>query len=541
MSEHLEKQEPVESYEKNETPENIKQEEITTNSSRYLKWLHALDIVGVENRGIERVPPEERDAAFAATSPARQFFRVFGLWFSACGGLTSMSSYFLPTLVFGLNVKDALVSGVLGTVIGCLVPAYCSIEGPRSGCRQIVSARFLFGHWGVRLVVLFVGIGFLGFSIVNCVLGGQVLAAISNVSLAVGIVVICIVSLIVSIFGIHILLKFETIFSFPITIAVILFYVVVFKKHPYIHDSNEAIAAEGFTSLTNTGNWLSFFTIGFSVTATWGGAAADYYIMFPETTPSWQIFTMTFLGIAVPTTFVAIIGTVCGALALGYQPWNEVYHTQGVGGLIAVSFEPWGNFGKFVVVLLYISLICNNIVNNYSIAFCLQLVDKRLAIVPRWVYSVLFTVVCLVISLVGKDQFSTIIANFVPMLGYWISIYIVILLEENLIFRSNRLKHLHYKEFDVDKSATIEQYPQYRYNWNGWDRPELFSHGIAAMASFAVGAVGAVVGMNQVYWQGPIARHIGDFGGDIGFFLCGAFSAIVYPFFRYAELKHFGK
>lgn len=515
----------------------------STKVPKGIRWIYSLDSFGVETRGIERVSPEERQqlADLKRHSKLRQFLHVLGLWFAACGGLTSMSSFFLPTLVFGLNVRDSLVSGLVSMIIGCLVPAYCSTMGPKSGCRQMVSARFVFGQWGVKFVALLCVVGLVGWSIVNCVLGGEVLAAISGVGLEVGIVVISVVSLLVSIFGIKILLKFQTIFAIPITIANILFYVVVFKKQDYLHDSNQMVASHGDSSLTTRGNWLTFFTIGFSITASWGGGASDYYILFPENTPSWQVFLITFFGIAVPTTFVAIVGTVCGAMAYGYPPWNEAYTNHGVGGLIAESFVPWGGFGKFVVVLLYISLICNNIMNTYSAAFDFQLIDQKLALVPRWCYAIIITVIYLVLSLVGKNQFATIIENFLPMLGYWISIYISILLEENLIFRSHRLKQLHHKEFGNSMVDAPVGSWAYLYNWNQWNQPRYITYGFAAMGSFAIGAVGAVLGMNQVYWQGPIAIKLGEYGGDIGFFLCAAFTSVSYPVLRYIELKYCGK
>lgn len=533
--------------------------------AKWTQWAHKLDTFGVETRGIERVSPQERQflASQKSHSKARQFAHVLGLWFAACGGLTSMSSFFLPTLVFGLNLKDSLVSGLISMIIGCLVPAYCSTMGPKSGCRQMVSARFVFGQWGVKFVALLCVVGLVGWSIVNCVLGGEVLAAISGVGLEVGIVVISVVSLVVSIFGIKILLKFQTIFAIPITIANILFYIVVFKKREYLGNSNDLVVEQEYSSLTTRGNWLSFFTIGFSITASWGGGASDYYILFPENTPSWQVFTVTFLGIAVPSTFVAIIGTVCGAIAYGFDPWSQVYTASGVGGLIAESFKPWGNFGKFVVVLLYISLICNNIMNTYSAAFDFQLIDQKLAVIPRWVYAIGITVVYLVLSLVGKDHFSTIISNFLPMLGYWISIYIVILLEENLIFRSRWMRPLHYREFldDLDESpddareetdgevaghldsdeSRSSTRPTYLYNWTQWNQPRFITYGLAAMGSFAIGAVGAVLGMNQVYWQGPLAGLLGDYGGDIGFFLCAGFSGVSYGLLRGLELHFYGK
>jgi len=510
---------------------------------KFLSWAYKLDSFGIETRGIERVSSQERSqlASKQSNSKLWQFTHVLGLWIAACGGLTSMSSFFLPTLLFGLNVKDSLVSGLVSMLIGCLVPAYCSTMGPKSGCRQMVGARFLFGQWGVKFVSLICIVGGIGWSVVNCVVGGQVLAAVADgkVPLAAGIIVVSGVSLIVAVFGIKVLLRFQTVTAVPVTIAGILFYIVVCKKTDFLHETNSLVSQLGYSSLTTRGNWLSFFTIGYSVTATWGSGASDYYILFPEDTSSYQVFLITYLGIALPTTFVAVSGTLCGAIAYSYEPWTDAYNEYGIGGLINIAFTPWGNFGKFIVVVLYVSLICNNIMNTYSCAFEFQLIDTKLAIIPRWCWAVCITVVYFVLSIAGREHLSEIISNFLPMLGYWISIYIVILLEENLLFRSTpKLRKLHYKEFANKTGSTS---PKWLYNWEGWDKPSNITFGIAAAAAFACGVAGAVVGMNQIYWQGPIARKLGDYGGDIGMWLSGAFSGIVYPVFRYYELKYIGK
>lgn len=515
-------------------------------SSRWISWVYKVDSLGIETRGIERVTPEEREllAQKKKHSKIRQFLNVLGLWVAACGGLTSMSSFFLPTLLFYLNFRDSLVSGLVSMIVGCLVPAYCSTMGAQSGCRQMVTAKFLFGCWGVRIVAIIVIISSLGWSVVNCVLGGEVLAALSGVPLSVGVVIISIISLVVAVFGIKIVLRFQNIIAIPITIASILFYVVVCKKYDYFNVTNEMLAKENQSAATVRGNWLSFFTIGYSVTATWGAGASDYYILFPENTPSWQVFLITFIGISVPTTFVALISIICGTIAYSYKPWNDAYLEFGVGGLINEACKPWGNFGKLIVVLLYISLVCNNIMNTYSSAFEFQLIDPKLASIPRWCWAILCTIIYLVISLVGREHLFTILGNFLPMLAYWISMYITILLEENFIFRHPKsTRRLHYREFEKDTTEETEQSngEYYLYNWDCWNKPRLITFGIAALVSFAIGIVGAVVGMNQVYWQGWIARKIGDYGGDIGFWICMAFTGITYPFLRYMELRYYGK
>ena len=80
------------------------------------------------------------------------------------------------------------------------------------------------------------------------------------------------------------------------------------------------------------------------------------------------------------------------------------------------------------------------------------------------------------------------------------------------------------------------------YKVETYDQPSRLPPGIAAISAFCFGVFGAVMGMSQVWFIGPIGKHIGGpFGGDIGFELGFAFSAISYLAFRTLEYKHFGR
>jgi len=66
--------------------------------------------------------------------------------------------------------------------------------------------------------------------------------------------------------------------------------------------------------------------------------------------------------------------------------------------------------------------------------------------------------------------------------------------------------------------------------------------GIAAMTAFCFGIAGAILGMLQVWFEGPIGALCGaPFGGDIGLELAFSFSALSYIILRYFEKKHFGR
>ncbi|SCU93542.1 LADA_0G03664g1_1 [Lachancea dasiensis] len=513
-----------------------------------------LDSLGVEIRGIQRIPPYERGTS-------KQFLSVAGLWLSAAGGLSSMSSYFLGPLLFELTFRQSLVSGLISMAIGCGVAAYCSIMGPQSGCRQMVTARYLFGWYFVKFVALVSIIGVMGWSIVNCVVGGEMLAAVSDdkIPLWVGIIIVTALSFLVAIFGIKQVLRVETMLSVPVLTCFLLLYISASDKFNLV----DAFQNDDVDALTIKGNWLSFFSLCYSITSTWGSITSDYYILFPEDTPSHKVFLLTFFGTLLPTTFVGVLGLILAACAAAYEPWQEAYDTYGMGGLLHAGFSRWNGFGKFCVVVLILSLISNNIINTYSAAFSLQLSSVHMARVPRWIWAIACTVFYLVCALVGRNHFSTILGNFLPMVGYWISIYFIILLEENTIFRTHFLQ-LYTKEFPSFDGADEHRgaipgassqislralkanrsrfsKAQRRYNWDMWNNPNALTHGYAATAAFLVGVVGVVLGMAQAYWIGPIARHFGEYGGDLAMWLSMGFSGAAYPGLRYLELRRYGR
>ncbi|OWB55966.1 hypothetical protein B5S28_g1855 [[Candida] boidinii] len=564
-----------------------------------------IDSLGGESRGIQRVYDNEKSNSLMS------IISIMGLWMSGCSGLTSMSSFFLGPLLFGLGYRDTILIGFFALFLGCLFAAYCSVMG-RSGLRQMTSARFLFGPIWIRIVSIITIIGFCGWSITNNVLGGEILRAVSNekVPLEVGIIIISVVSLIVSIFGINYVLKFEAIISIPVVIVVFLLYIIAgpeVSKFTHLESVGD--------SMTINGNRLNFFALCYSVTATWGGCASDYMVY--SNLSQKQLFTLTFFSIIIPTTFGAIIGMLIGNAAIGNEEWFNIYEEQSLGGLLNLVFSRWNGFGKFLLIVLWLSLITNNIINTYSSALSFQLIDNFcFKYLPRWFITIIIFAIVLICSLVGKNKFGVILSNFLPMLGYWISIYITILFVENVVFRSSKsfINKMYIKEFpdgvdgyfeylkendesfknekinsnndDVesnglksdetgvistkpaDSSSSIElsdsvsdlqipvtgsigfkepifynsklQSAPY-YNFEIWNHMSKQTYGIAATISFFSGVAGCCLGMNQVYYIAPLAKKIGDYGGDLGMWLAIGFTGVAYLPLRYLELKYFGK
>ena len=110
----------------------------TTNSSNFsgFKRFNARieGLAGLEARGIERVPSDERQPASSAAD-----LQVAILWFSANLSLNNLATGLFGPMVFGLGFLDSALLAVFGTILGSASTAYMATWGPQSGNRTMVS------------------------------------------------------------------------------------------------------------------------------------------------------------------------------------------------------------------------------------------------------------------------------------------------------------------------------------------------------------------------------------------------------------------
>lgn len=110
--------------------------------------------------------------------------------------------------------------------------------------------------------------------------------------------------------------------------------------------------------------------------------------------------------------------------------------------------------------------------------------------------------------------------TFLSIIGYWTVIHIVVVIEEHFFFRGGKMS---------------------RYDLDSWSKQELLPFGWAAIGSFCLGFLGAVLGMKIAWYTGPIALLIGGKGANIGHELTFAFSGLSFPIFRLLEKRYTGK
>ncbi|KAF8977720.1 hypothetical protein BGZ46_007168 [Entomortierella lignicola] len=472
-------------------------------SPKKLNWLQRI-FTEVELRGIERVMPEDRQP--------KGVINNLLMWWSVNCVLTTIPIGTLGPVVFGISLRDTILCIVGFTILGSFTTAFCAILGPKLGLRQMVISRFSFGWWGAVVLSVLNIITQIGFSVIAVILGGQTLVYVcgSGLPLTVAIIIVSIVTLLICFFGYDLVHKWERYAWILIACIMCILYGTGHKYYSWTPSSS--------TGSDLTGGILSFGGVVFGSVIGWAPIAADYNVMLPEDTNSWKVFWLTFFGLFVPLVFVETLGALYGSALLNNPDWMTIYEDgeAGLGSVLGTSLSSLGGFGKFLVFLLALSVVSNNVPNTYSAALSIQTIGKPLQKIPRFIWTIVVAVVYTVAGVAGKAHLSSILNNFLSILSYWTTPFVTILAWEHFFFR-RRIG------YNVDD-----------YN----DRTKL-PLGLAAGLAGIIGIVGAVLGMAQTWYIGPIGKLNGTYGGDLGFEMALIFTSAFYLALRPLELKFY--
>ena len=451
---------------------------------------------GVETHGIERVSPKVRVHTRIRDN--------FTMWLSANLVLSTVSLGGLAIPVFGLGFWDSVAVIVIFNALGVLPVAYFSTLGPRLGLRQMTISRFSFGWVGAAIMAVFNVAACLGWSAVNVIIGGQLVAAVTHNAIPrwLGILIIAALTTLVSIYGYRYVHRYERYAWMPMAV---LFLIIAIVAGPQVRIvSAPAFNATEIASLVSFGGAIYGFATG------WSSYAADYNVNQPEDTPPIRVFSMTYLGVFTACVLLETLG-----MALTTIP---SLHGKSGGELLAGAVAPLGGFGTLIVGLLALSVVANNIPNDYSLALSTQVISRSFQRVPRWAWTLAGSIIYVAISLPAASNFNLTLEGFLLIIAYWLGPWSAVLLLEHFLYRRG--------VYDADD----------------WNTPSRLPLGWAAIAAMVAGLFGVYLGAAQVYYVGPVAGLINKpYGMDIGFELGIVLAAIAYVILRPVELRRTGR
>ncbi|KAK7423814.1 hypothetical protein QQZ08_008857 [Neonectria magnoliae] len=484
------------------TPDVDRDDQSDTFSIKASSIFHkALRMGRVEEKGIQPIPVEERQMT--------RFYNIFTIWFSINSNILGITFGMLGPLAYGLSLRDSSLAILFFCMLSSIAPAYLATFGPKTGMRQMIQARYSFGRYVVSIPVLLNLATLTGFIVIIYVVGGQCLSAVSGGSLTpdVGIVIIGILSLLISFCGFKVLHYYETYAFIPAVIAI-----AIATGCGGSVLKNQAVPAEP----ASASMVLSFGMIVAGYMIPWAAIASDLTTYFDPKVPSWRVFTYSYFGLLTPTVLLMVLGAAIAGALPNEPDWEEAYGQSLVGGILAAMLASAGGFGKFVVVILSLTLLGNTGGTMYAITLNFQTLIPGLIKIPRYAFAIVVTVIVIPTAIRAQRDFFVNLENFIALIAYWSASFIGIVITEHLFFRRGNYASYDHAIWNVASHLPV---------------------GLAAITSGVLSFGLVVPCMAQAWWTGPIAKTTGDIGFEVAFVL----STLFYIPLRHLEKKVSGR
>ncbi len=443
--------------------------------------------LGIERRTIDMIPAEERHG-----TP----FNQFTLWFGANLQITAIVDGALA-VIFGADALWAIIGLFVGQVLGGIVMALHSAQGPRLGLPQMISSRAQFGVYGAAIPLVLVVMLYLGFASTGTVLSGQAINSALGLGANqpwVGISIFAGLTALVAIFGYNLIHTLGRISSVVGIIGLGYLAIQLFSTH----DFTAALANSKFD--------LTSFLLAASLSAGWqltyGPYVADYSRYLPQDTKESHTFWATWLGSVVGATLSMTLGVFI-AVAGG-----TAFLKNQVGYLGALAGPAW--IALLIYLVIVVGKLTINTLNAYggfmSIATTLTAFTgkDRMSPAMRAVWVILFNLAAAMIALLATADFLSLFRNFILALLLVFTPWSAINLTDYYLISKER----------VDIPALYD--PKGRYHGWNW----------GTIIVYAVGVLVQIPFMSQTLYKGPFVDMLG--GADISWLLGLAVTTLLY-------------
>ncbi|MBN3454475.1 cytosine permease [Mycobacterium sp. DSM 3803] len=439
----------------------------------------------IERRTIDVIPDTERHGNSRSQ---------FTLWFGANMQITAIVDGALA-VVFGADALWAIVGLLIGNILGGIVMALHSAQGPRLGLPQMISSRAQFGVYGAALPLIMVVLMYLGFAATGSVLAGQAVNSMLDLGQSsLGIIIFGLLTVIVAVTGyrlIHVVGRVATV------IAIVGFSYLAIRLFTQ-YDVAAVVGVKPFSPVT----FLLAIALGAGWQLTFGPYVADYSRYLPRSTSGRATFWSTFAGSVIGSqwsmTFGALVAAVAGDAFLD----DQVGFVGRLAGPAALSVLIY-----LVIVVGKLTVNCLNAYGGFmAILTTISAFNGQTRIAPavRAAYIVGFTAVSVLIGVAASADFLDNFKNFVLVLLMVFTPWSAInLTDYYLISREN-----------VDIPALYD--PAGRYGtWN-----------LPALGCYILGIVAQIPFLAQKLYTGPVTKILG--GADISWIVGLAVTAVAY-------------
>ncbi|AKK00573.1 cytosine permease [Pseudomonas sp. MS646] len=420
--------------------------------------------------GIEPMPDSHR-----TSTPLDQFW----IW---AGANVAPINWVLGAIgiQLGLSLMETLLVIVIGNLLGAALFGGICIMGHRTGVPQMVLSRLAFGRRGAYLPTLMQVLMPMGWVATNTwIVLDLSVAALEKVGVSGGMelkyliaVAVMVLQVVIAAWGFNAIKCFER-YTMPVILVIMMVMTVLAFTHVDIQWQTTTI--QGIGKLSAMSSLMTAIGIGWGIS--WLVYASDYTRFTQTKLSDGQVFRSTFLGMFLPTVWLAFLGAAIASAGGGSDPAQLI---------IAV----FGTMALPVLLVLLHGPVATNIVVIYSAALATLSLDLRIA---RWAVSLVSGVVALFILylFLQSGEFVHAFENLMVFFVVWISPWAGITLVDFFLIRRGR----------VDLDSLYCHHSQSACTDVNWKGVLALAVGVLAAWLFQVGTVASL--------QGPIAMALG--------------------------------
>ncbi|KPA99407.1 MULTISPECIES: purine-cytosine permease family protein [Pseudomonas] len=312
----------------------------------------------IEQHTVDYVPLAERHG---------QARDLFTLWFSTNIAPLPIVTGAMVVQVFHLNLFWGLVAIALGHLVGGLVIALASAQGPRMGIPQMVQSRGQFGRYGALLIVFFAAIIYIGFFISNIVLAGKSITGIvPSMPMSASLLIGALGATAIGVIGYRFIHSLNRLGTWVMGGALLAGFIYIFA-----HDLPADFFSRGGFNLSG---WVATVSLGVIWQISFSPYVSDYSRYLPVDIGISRPFWATYLGASLGT----ILSFSFGAVAALATP-------EGTEAMLAVK-QATGWLGPILMVLFLLNIISHNALNLYGAV--LSIVTSIQTFAGHWTPSI---------------------------------------------------------------------------------------------------------------------------------------------------------
>jgi NCS1 nucleoside transporter family len=421
---------------------------------------------------IEPIPDADRDS----TGPQQMW-----IW---AGANIAPVNWALGALgiILKLGLWETIAVIVLGNIIGCAIFAAFTVMGHKTGVNQMVLSRSAFGRRGAYLPSLLMFLMTLGWIGVNTYFPVKISVAILaqfgipdtwTVNFIV-MTVVMIVQVLIGIYGFYAIRTFEK-YTVPATVAIMVLMSVLAWSRPGVVNWNLTSSLPPGAHLAMLSLLMTAIGVGWGIS--WVTWASDYSRFVPRSVSSKQVFWYSYIGMFVPSVWLAILGATIASVTLDTDPAKMV--SAVFGGLASV----------LVLLMVLHGPIASNILNVYSAALAALSMGLRLS---RTALALIVGIAGYLVTIyfLSAPSFAKAFDNWMISLLMWMSPWAGVVMADFFLKRKGRIDVA-----ELYRSPETSAYGDI--NWSGMIA---FVLGLIATWLFQDGLVPAL--------QGPISLNL---------------------------------